>query len=74
LKNTRGEKLLINIMLKAKLIKRGIPELSPIVTGNGLSSWDAHCSTSKPSSESAQTLHPCFSRRKLKNNEDSHQQ
>jgi hypothetical protein len=31
----RGEKLLINDMLKAKLIKRGISELSPIVTTNG---------------------------------------
>jgi hypothetical protein len=31
----RGRKLLINIMLKAKLIKRGIPELSHIVTMNG---------------------------------------
>jgi hypothetical protein len=31
----RDEKLLINDMLKAKLIKRGISELSPIVTTNG---------------------------------------
>jgi hypothetical protein len=31
----RGGKLLINTMLKAKLIKRGISELSPIVTANG---------------------------------------
>jgi hypothetical protein len=30
-----GRKLLINLMLKAKLIKRGISELSPIVTVNG---------------------------------------
>jgi hypothetical protein len=30
----QGEKLLINTMLKAKLIKRGISELSPIVTAN----------------------------------------
>jgi hypothetical protein len=34
LKNTWGRKLLINTMLKAKLIERGIPELSPIVTVN----------------------------------------
>jgi hypothetical protein len=34
LRDTRGEKLLINTTLKAKLIKRGIPELSPIVTVN----------------------------------------
>jgi hypothetical protein len=34
LRNTRGEKLLINPMLNAKLIKRGISELSPIVTAN----------------------------------------
>jgi hypothetical protein len=31
----QGGKLLINPMLKAKLIKRGISELSPIVTANG---------------------------------------
>jgi hypothetical protein len=30
----RGGKLLINPMLNAKLIKRGISELSPIVTAN----------------------------------------
>jgi hypothetical protein len=30
----RGKKLLINTMLKAKLIERGIPKLSPIVTAN----------------------------------------
>jgi hypothetical protein len=30
-----GQKLLLNTMLKAKLIKRGIPELSPIVTVDG---------------------------------------
>jgi hypothetical protein len=35
LRNARGGKLLINAMLKAKLIKRGISELSPIVTANG---------------------------------------
>jgi hypothetical protein len=29
-----GRELLINTMLKAKLIKRDIPELSPIVTTN----------------------------------------
>jgi hypothetical protein len=34
LRNTRGKKLLINTMLKTKLIKRGIPELSHIVTVN----------------------------------------
>jgi hypothetical protein len=31
----RGRKLLINPLLKAKPIKRGISELSPIVTMNG---------------------------------------
>jgi hypothetical protein len=31
----QGGKLLINPMLKAKLIKRDISELSPIVTANG---------------------------------------
>jgi hypothetical protein len=35
LRNTRGGKLLINTMLKAKLIKRGIPKFGPIVTENG---------------------------------------
>jgi hypothetical protein len=30
----RGGELQINTMLKAKLIKRGIPELGPIVTAN----------------------------------------
>jgi hypothetical protein len=35
LRNARGGKLLINAMLKAELIKRGISELSPIVTANG---------------------------------------
>jgi hypothetical protein len=34
LRNTRGGKLLINPMLKTKLIKRDISELSPIVTVN----------------------------------------
>jgi hypothetical protein len=31
----RGGKLLINTMLKAKLIERGIPELGPTITVNG---------------------------------------
>jgi hypothetical protein len=31
----RDRKLLINAMLKAKLIERGTPELGPIVTVNG---------------------------------------
>jgi hypothetical protein len=35
LRNAQGEKLLINTMLKTKLIKRGISELSPVVTVNG---------------------------------------
>jgi hypothetical protein len=35
LRNARGRKLLINPILKTKLIKRGISELSPIVTANG---------------------------------------
>jgi hypothetical protein len=35
LRNARGRKLLINAMLKAKLIKRGISEHSLIVTANG---------------------------------------
>jgi hypothetical protein len=35
LRNARGRKLLINVMLKAKLIKRDISKLIPIVTANG---------------------------------------
>jgi hypothetical protein len=35
LRYTRGKKLLINTMLKAKLIKRSSPELDPIVTVDG---------------------------------------
>jgi hypothetical protein len=34
LRRTQGRKLLINTMLKAKLIKRGILELGPIVIAN----------------------------------------
>jgi hypothetical protein len=34
LRNTRGGELLINTILKAKLIKRGIPKLGPIITAN----------------------------------------
>jgi hypothetical protein len=35
LRTARDKKLLINIKLKAKLIKGGIFELSPIITTNG---------------------------------------
>jgi hypothetical protein len=34
LRNTQGKKLLVNTILKKKLIERGIPELGPIVTVN----------------------------------------
>jgi hypothetical protein len=34
LRNARGEKLLLNAMLRAKLTKRGISKLSPIITAN----------------------------------------
>jgi hypothetical protein len=34
LRHTQGRKLLINTMLKAKLIERGISKLGPIVTAN----------------------------------------
>jgi hypothetical protein len=34
LRNTWRGELLINIVLKAKLIETGIPELGPIVTAN----------------------------------------
>jgi hypothetical protein len=33
--NARGGELLINTVLKAKLIERDIPELNPIITVNG---------------------------------------
>jgi hypothetical protein len=32
--NTQGKKLLINTMLKTKLIERGIPKLGQIITAN----------------------------------------
>jgi hypothetical protein len=35
-KNMRGRKLLINTMLKAKMIERGIPELGPVVIVNDI--------------------------------------
>jgi hypothetical protein len=35
LRNTWGGELLLNTMLEAKLIKRDIPELSPIISANG---------------------------------------
>jgi hypothetical protein len=35
LKKTQDGELLINTMLKAKLIERGIPKLDPIITTNG---------------------------------------
>jgi hypothetical protein len=38
LRNARGGKLLINTMLQAKLIKRGISELNPIITVNDFQS------------------------------------
>jgi hypothetical protein len=38
----QGEKLLINPMLKAKLIQRGISELSPIITVNGFQAVGMH--------------------------------
>jgi hypothetical protein len=36
LRHTQGRKLLINTMLKTKLIEGGIPELGPVVTTNNL--------------------------------------
>jgi hypothetical protein len=36
LRNTWGGKLMINTMLKIKLIERGIPELDSIVTVNDI--------------------------------------
>jgi hypothetical protein len=34
----RGGELLINTVLKAKLIERGIPKRGPIITANGFQS------------------------------------
>jgi hypothetical protein len=39
LRNTRGGEQLINTMLKAKLIKKGISELGPIVTVNNFQTF-----------------------------------
>jgi hypothetical protein len=44
LRHTWGKKLLINTMLKAKLIERGIPELGPIVTMNSFQLARLGCS------------------------------
>jgi hypothetical protein len=35
LRHARGRELLINTVLKAKLIKRAIPKFGPIITANG---------------------------------------
>jgi hypothetical protein len=67
-----GKKLLVNTMLKAKLIERGIPELGPIIPANRFQAVGMLIvQPSKPSSESAQTLHLCSPRRKLKSNKNS---
>jgi hypothetical protein len=39
LRNTQGRKLLINTMLKAKLIERCIPKVDPVVTVNSLEAF-----------------------------------
>jgi hypothetical protein len=38
----RGKKLLINTMLKAKLIERGIPNLGSIITTNSFEAVGMH--------------------------------
>jgi hypothetical protein len=66
---------LINTMLKAKLIERSIPELGPIITANGFQVVGMLIVQPQGQAlKSAQTLHPCFPRRKPKSNKNSHQQ
>jgi hypothetical protein len=63
----------IDTVLKAKLIERGIPELDPIITVNGFHALRMLYLTSKLSSKSVQTLYPYSPRREPKNNENSRQ-
>jgi hypothetical protein len=75
LRNARGGKLLINPMLKAKLIKKSISELSPIVTANSFQA--VGMLIVQPQSQelkSAQILDLCSTRRKPKSNGSSRQQ
>jgi hypothetical protein len=70
--NMQGRELLINTVLKTKLIKRGIPELSPIVTVNDFQA--VGMLIVQPQSQALKLLKhfiPCFSRRKPKSNENS---
>jgi hypothetical protein len=69
-----GRKLLINTILKEKLIERAIPELGPIVTANSFQAVGMLIvQPQSQATKSVQTHHPCFSRRKPKSNENSHQ-
>jgi hypothetical protein len=64
----------INTMLKAKLIERGIPELSPIVTMNSFQV--VGMLIVQPQSQALKVLKHFilfFPRRKPKSNENSHQ-
>jgi hypothetical protein len=66
-------KLLINTMLKAKQIKRGIPELGPIVTVYGFQAVGmliAQPQSQAPKCSNTSTL---LSKKKTKSNENSHQ-
>jgi hypothetical protein len=69
LRNTWGRKLLINTMLKAKLIERDIPKLGPIVTLNGFQVVGMFIVNLRKCSNTSSLL----SKRKLRNNENSHQ-
>jgi hypothetical protein len=66
-------KLLINTMLKAKQIKRGIPELDPIVTMydfQAVGMLIAQPESQAPKCSNTSTL---LSKKKTKSNENSHQ-
>jgi hypothetical protein len=72
--NTRGRKLLINTMLKTKLIERGIPELDPIVTINSFQTVEMLIV--QPQSQALKVLKHfilALQEEKSKSDENSHQ-
>jgi hypothetical protein len=72
--NTRGRKLLINTMLKTKLIERGIPELNPIVTINSFQIVEMF--VVQPQSQALKVLKHfilALQEEKSKSDENSHQ-
>jgi hypothetical protein len=59
-----GRKLLINTMLKAKLIERGIPELSPIVTMNSFQAVGCSLFNLKPKLQKRSNTSSLLSKKK----------